>query len=34
MGDGVIITAMICATVLCLFWMSLNQPPYDGGDEE
>ena len=32
MSDSIWITAMICMTVLCVFWMSLNQS--GGGDDE
>lgn len=32
MSDGVIITALICATVLCVFHMSLTSQ--DGGEED
>lgn len=31
MSDSIIITALICATVLCVFHMSLSSQ--DGGDE-
>lgn len=32
MSESIWITAMICVTVITVFWMSLSR--YDGGDEE
>lgn len=34
MSNSVIITAMICVTVIIVFWMSISTGTSDGGDEE